>query len=399
MKTLSSLLAILMLLGSARAGYGMAMEKIGPVKSHAFPPVDQPGWPSGMIKVLVHDARVYSVWVNGNENFYFKASPAEIAELIRCYSQIHLRDHVLTIKQQKQEVCTFKGVRIDYNINYHFLGGIALAMMRRKAEAETYDPTFTIFVDPAADRSWWKDIVIPGHVVVNSEVEDWPIHTEASIPDRKVWHAEVNFGDSTPAVDFKAGLVTKVTLWEKDADAGFDLGKIGYKGQFHVAFSEKEIADLRAERTWMTLTVGNQMTAAKKVDSRLNLEDMSTDASKVNAVEIAKPGLFFGRLLFEDGSPAVLEPRPWPGAEIAITFPYAGRFTVDKKGYFGVFFTPEQFEAVKEKRVRKNVYIPYVLEKGRATARYAFPASILSPDREKAGEIRIQNPYLADPVP
>ena len=131
------------------------------------------------------------------------------------------------------------------------------------------------------------------------------------------------------------------------------------------------------------------MTAAKKADAKLDIEQMSPEPLQVKAIEIAKPGFYHGRLLFEDGSPAVADPPAWPGAEISITFPYAGNITVDNEGYFKVFFTPEQFEDVKAKRSGRNIYIPDFEAKGRSTARHTFPATKLSLDKTLAGEIRI----------
>ena len=113
MKTFHLLLAMTALLICAQAGYGMATERIGPDKDQRHPTVGQPGWPAGMIKILGHDSRVYSIWVNGNENFYFEASPDEISELIKLYSKARLRDHVVTIKKGEKEVGTFKGDKID----------------------------------------------------------------------------------------------------------------------------------------------------------------------------------------------------------------------------------------------------------------------------------------------
>jgi len=382
----------MVLLSCARSGYGMATEQIGPDKDQRHPTVEQPGWPAGMIEILRHDSRVYSIWVNGNENFYFKATPGEIGELIKLYSETRLRDHVVIFKKEKKEVRTFKRDRIDYNVNFHFLGGIALAMTRRNGEAETYEPTLTIYVDASSSSTLSKQITIPKNIIVKSEVPGWEVKSRATKPKRRLWHAEVIFDDKKPAADFENGLSTKVTLWEEHAETGFDLGKVSNFGQFSAAFSEKEIADLKAGKMWLTLTVGNHLTAAKKGDPKLDLEHMSTDRLKVKAVEVAKPRFYIGRLLFEDGSPAILDLPPWPGAEISITFSYAGRITLDEEGYFRVFFTSEQFENLKAKRIRKNIYIPDFERKGRSTARYAFPAMKLSLDKEEAGEIRIARP-------
>ncbi|MBN2473828.1 MAG: hypothetical protein JXB62_04430 [Pirellulales bacterium] len=266
----------------------MATERLGPDKDQPHPTVEQPGWPAGMIGILGHDSRVYSIWVNGNENFYFQTTPGQIGELITLYSRIRLRDHVVTIKQQKKEVRTFKGDKIDYNVNFHFLGGIALGGMRRKGNAETYEPTLTIYVDADAGGAWSKKIVIPDHIIANSEVATSPMKSKATKPNRRLWHAEVIFDDKKPAADFENRVWTKVTLWEKDAESGFNLGKVNHDGHFSAAFSEKEIADLKAGKTWLTLTVGNQLTAAKKSDAKLLIENMSPDRLKAKPVEVAR---------------------------------------------------------------------------------------------------------------
>lgn len=89
---------------------------------------------------------------------------------------------------------------------------------------------------------------------------------------------------------------------------------------------------MKADETWLTLTVGNYMTAARKDDTKLDVDNMSPD--------------------------------------------------------------PEQFENVKAKRNRKNIYIPDFEAEGRSTARYAFPAMKLSLDKEQAGQIKIAKPRL-----
>jgi hypothetical protein len=392
MRTYQLLLAVLVLLSCARSGYGLATEQIGPDKDQRHPTFEQPGEPAGMIEILRHDSRVYSIWVNGNETLYFKATPGEIGELIKLYSETRLRDHVVIFKKEKKEVRTFKRDRIDYNVNFHFLGGIALATTRRNGEAETYEPTLTIYVDANSRPNLSKQIAVPKNIIVKSEVPGWAVESRATKPKRKLWHAEVIFDDKKPAVAFENGLSTKVTLWEEHAETGFDLGKVSHLGQFSAAFSEKEITDLETGKTWLTLTVGNPLTAARRSDPKLDLEHMSTDRLKVKPVEVAKPRFYIGRLLFDDGSPAILDPASLPGAEISILFPYAGIVTLDAEGFFRVFFTPKQFEDLKAKRIRKNIHIPDFERKGCSTARHAFPATKLSLDKEEAGEFRIARP-------
>ncbi len=95
MRTCQLLPAALILLSCAQSGHGMGEEEIGPDKDRGHLTVEQPGWPAGMVEILRHDSRVYSIWVNGNENFYFQATPDGIGELVKLYSQTRLRDHIV----------------------------------------------------------------------------------------------------------------------------------------------------------------------------------------------------------------------------------------------------------------------------------------------------------------
>jgi hypothetical protein len=388
-RTCRLLPAILVLLSCARSGYGMAEERIGPDDGER-PTVQQPGWPAGMVEIPRHDSRVYSIWCNGNENFYFKATPDQIGELVKRYCATRLRDHVIFIKKQKSEVKTFHGDKVDYNVNFHILDGIALFMTRNKGEAETFEPTLTIFVDPAADQGFWKKIALPDSVILKNEAANCPLKGKATKPKRKVWFARVNFDNSTPAAD--SGVQTKVTLWEKNVKTGIHLGDVDREGYFHAAFSDGEIADLKTGKTWLTMTLGNWLTEPKKDHPKLSVEKLSLDKKTAQPVTIAKPEYYYGRILFEDGSPPILVPAPWPGARIWVDFPYAGMPHIDSEGYFKVFFTKEQYEKLRAGKVRKNIYIPSYEQKNCSSARFEFPASKLSRDKRKAGVVKIPFP-------
>jgi peroxiredoxin len=152
------------------------------------------------------------------------------------------------------------------------------------------------------------------------------------------------------------------------------------------------MADLKTGKYWLTLTVGNWLTEASKDHPKLGVEKLALDKTAAQIVKISKPKFYHGRVLFEDGSPAIIDPVPWPGAEIEIAFPYAGSARVDSEGYFKVYFTSEQYEKAKAEFAGKNIYVPDYDKKGSGTARFAFPVSKLSQDKEKAGVVRILKP-------
>jgi len=84
------------ILGLCKSSYGLAFEHIGPVTAH--PVVSQADWPQGIVGIPRHLSRVYSIDVNGNENFYFKCKVDEINELLAIFAKTRMRDHVVRIE-------------------------------------------------------------------------------------------------------------------------------------------------------------------------------------------------------------------------------------------------------------------------------------------------------------
>ena len=252
------------------------------------------------------------------------------------------------------------------------------------------------FLDAIADQALVKQIVLPDNIILHNEIAGWPLQSKATKPKRKFWYAKVLFDDSTLASDHEHYVFTKITYWEKDVSGGVNLGQIGQfglEGNFRAAFSDEEIADLKAGKSWLTLTVGNYVTEAKRDHPKLSIEKLALDKQIVQPVKIGKPKFYYGRILFEDGSPPILEPAPWPSAEIRVNFPYAGSFpTVDSNGYFKVYFTKQQYETAKTKKARKNIMIPDYDSKNRSTGMFIFPVSKLSQKKEEAGVVRIPEP-------
>ena len=380
--------------------WALRYERIGPLKRKAF---EQPSWPGGTSEILSHASRVYSVGGNGDERTYFHSTPEQTAELIKAYSDMQLREHLLFVKRSasRKDVKTFGGVKVEHNAQFQLFDGFARFRMRQEGKAETHEPTLTIYVDPAKpdDLVQLKKISVRDHVIVESEFEDWP-KSKATREARRNWHATVQFRDGGPAVDFEGGVQTTVTLWERDWKRGIQLGQLSNKGKFRAAFSEREIEALKAKTAWLTLTVGNYLKKANRdQDPILPWQNLALDEAEAPPVKVGKPRYYFGRLLFRDGTPAILDREIWRGAEISVSFPYAGGLMrPDEDGYFKVTFTPEQLEALKKRKVRPNVYIPDLEKPNQSRALYVFPVEILSPDKESAGELRIDHPEAERPA-
>jgi hypothetical protein len=139
------------------------------------------------------------------------------------------------------------------------------------------------------------------------------------------------------------------------------------------------------------VTAGNFLTTARSNDKRFPVDLLTQDKNKAQPFKLAPPPYYYGRLLFEDGTPPIIDKKPWPGAEIFVDFPYAGVARPDAQGYFCVCFDRAQFDQLIEQKSRKNIYVPEK-QSGSSTARAVFPPTLLSTDKSKAGVVKIPKP-------
>ena len=390
MRKIAACWTCLFLLGVCETGYGLATEEIGPDSVIGHPTAPQTEWPEGIVMLPRHPSRVYSIWVNGNEDFYFEATPEQVDELLTLFSKARMRDHeVRIVRYEKPAQMLMKQDSIEYNASLQILSGIALSVSRREATGDTCEPRLTIYARD--DVSWINQLKLLDNIILHSNVEGVTLKSNESKPKRLPWYGKVQFTGVIPSAD-SLHLLTQITLWENNDLPGFKVAHADREGFFNVALSDVELKELRKGRAWLTVTVGNWLTNAKRSDPRFPAGLLAASKEQMTALSILYPALFYGRILFEDGSAPILNPEPWPGAQITVDFPYAGIASIDSQGYFGAYFTDEQYEKATRDKGRKNIYIPDYTRKGGATARFVFPVGLLSQDKAAAGVVRIPRP-------
>ena len=124
----------------------------------------------------------------------------------------------------------------------------------------------------------------------------------------------------------------------------------------------------------------------------INGEEKVKILLKEGKVKIDKPKFYHGRILFEDGSAPILDPVLWQGAKIRVLFPSMGSVSTDSDGYFGVYFTLEQYELLKTTKGKGHIAIPNYAGGNSGTARFVFPVSKLSLETKEAGVVKIPRP-------
>ncbi len=365
-------------------------ELIGPDKPGS-PLVDLPGLHKGIVEVIRHSSRVYLMDATGNETIYFKASPDEINELINLFSHARLRDHEIQFLPGTKSVESARGTAIDYNVSLQVLYRMALVVFREKTPAETLEPRLTIYA--GEDPALLKKLKLPANIHVHSEVPGAGFLDHPAVPARKAWYGRVQYADGKPIVEAGSGLQTTVTLWENDSPDPIPLGWLSRDGLIQVALSDSELASLRSGKSWLTVTAGNALAQPARTDPKFPPELLAANQELAKPFTISRSSdTYYGRVLFEDGAPAVLTNISWPSAEIFVTFPFAGRPTLDAEGYFKVQFTPEQFAELRTRKPDRNIVVP--VDERRARATDIFPAELLSTNKAKAGVVKIARPLF-----
>jgi hypothetical protein len=114
-------------------------------------------------------------------------------------------------------------------------------------------------------------------------------------------------------------------------------------------------------------------------------------------IEIARKKVLYGRVLFEDDSPAVIKPPPWAGARTSITqwnvdLPMGSRIgEVDDDGFFELYLSQEELEQLKTGKSWLSIDIP-TDEQGSRKQVGIFPFGLLATEKNKAGVVEIKRP-------
>jgi hypothetical protein len=136
MKIVAASLALLLVLALPATALALATEAFG-----NDPMVKQPDWAEGVVDVVNLKSRVYTVWVNGNESFYYRGNARDLNEAIAKFTAVHdgVRELIL-LPGPPAARKSFEGKMVDYDWMLHVPSGIYKAMTKRE------HATLTVYV-------------------------------------------------------------------------------------------------------------------------------------------------------------------------------------------------------------------------------------------------------------
>jgi hypothetical protein len=115
-------------------------------------------------------------------------------------------------------------------------------------------------------------------------------------------------------------------------------------------------------------------------------------------IEVTKKKAFYGRVLFEDGGPAIVKPEPYAGAktrikEEGLALPFPGFGELGEDGYFTLWLREESIRRLGAGETRLSITVPIThpgVERGAIEEVGEFPYEALSADKGEAGVVRIE---------
>jgi hypothetical protein len=102
------------------------------METHGNAPVGaQPGWAQGVVGVVNLRSRVYSMWVNGNENFYYRGDARALNEALEKFAAVKDEVRQVILLPGSGRTQTFRGQPVDFDWQLHVPSGIYRAVSKR----------------------------------------------------------------------------------------------------------------------------------------------------------------------------------------------------------------------------------------------------------------------------
>jgi hypothetical protein len=111
------------------------------------PVVKQPDWAEGVVDVVNLKSRVYSQWVNGNENFFYRGDSQAANEAIRHYALIKDDVRELILLPGSGRALTFDRKPVDFDWQLQVPSGIYRAVSKRR------HAVMTVYINGAKPRA------------------------------------------------------------------------------------------------------------------------------------------------------------------------------------------------------------------------------------------------------
>jgi hypothetical protein len=227
----------------------------------------------------------------------------------------------------------------------------------------------------------WQKRIFEGSQIINFEFDQFPRGNTAI-------RATVVDHNNNPVPKFHVWLYDKfdryAVNWE-DPNGG-SVRHIDYGLDVNSQDGTLKITGLAPNDYHLDISPESEYCREGAVDVTLREGETANPAIKLDPAR-----LFYGRVLFKDGSPAVLAGEKtmiWQPTTEAM---FSGQ-PIDEDGYFAMDLTDYDIELFKTGKKQLTIALPDLSDQGYTSERTIFPFEYLSTQRDKAGVVEVTHP-------
>lgn len=224
--------SVAVVVAALTSGYGSTALGLGNETFGNAPKAEQPDWAPGVLAVVNLESRVYSNWVNGNENFFYRGTAEALNEALKKFAAVQAEVKEVVVRPGPGETRAFDGRPVACDWQLHVPSGIYLHMAKREqgTQADFRHATFTVFVH---DRGIALDrIRIPAGVTVIGlpELVERYVKALQNADAHVRGHAAYLLGSTAPCADGVIGPLSERLADTSEYVQRFAAGALGHLG-------------------------------------------------------------------------------------------------------------------------------------------------------------------------
>ena len=218
----------------------------------------------------------------------------------------------------------------------------------------------------------------------------------------KFQYGRVLFEDGTAAVPELEGLVTQIVRWPEGSHFGTTITTVDDDGYFSAQITDETMTLLESGKTSLKVRIGIPIQLVVQTtfqdDDIFPVNLLSSERDKAGVVEIKRPTIYYGQILYENGKPAIPEVIPWNDAKVWVRLrnnrPDINNLAIkrmssatelkrdiDKDGYFALYLSDNQMEKIKTGEYSILIYHPSYQEMG-VSYPVRYPVELLFTKKE-----------------
>jgi hypothetical protein len=216
---------------------------------------------------------------------------------------------------------------------------------------------------------------------------------------QSLYYGRAVFDDGSPAVLPALSLKPSIFLDAPEGGKATYMAQVADDGRFVVGLTLQEVAQIKQSKLGLRAIYGHvgRGSLPYKEGSPIAVGSLGKQMSEPGKVKVARPPVYYGRILYEDGTvPSPSTGRNWMfGVSVGVpmSMPGPGKSGLDEEGYFSMFVSEREMERLKSRNRGYPIFNgPPTLQAngGRTRAPMAeFPLELLSLDKAEAGVVKI----------